>query len=116
MLPPGSARADDQVSQAIAVDIARAGDAGARAVIGIDAVDAEAAVPEIGQIDRRRASLAEDHVALPGKSLSPSGSAPDAPTIRSARPSPLTSPAPETLTPEKSSTSMPSMRKPLARE
>ena len=42
---------DDQVGQAIAVDVAGAGDAEARAVIGIDAVDAEAAGPEIAEID-----------------------------------------------------------------
>ena len=51
---------------------------------------------------------AEDDVALAGRRQSPG-----APTIRSSKPSPLTSPAPATEKPLSSSASIPSRRKPF---
>ena len=94
-------RPDDQVVDAVAVDVARARDREAAAVVRVDPVEAEAVRSvERGEIEARREAGvgAEDDVALAGVVL-PSGSAPGAPTIRSSMPSPLTSPAPATEQP-----------------
>ena len=110
-----SEAADDQVVDAVAVDVARAGDRDAAVVAVVDPVEAEAvAAVERGEIEARREARggAEHDVARAGSS-SPPGSAPGAPTIRSSMPSPLTSPAPATETAAASSASIPSRRKPL---
>ena len=90
---------DDQIIDAVAVDVPRAGDREAAVVIRVDPVEAEAVgAVERGEIEARREARggAEDHIALAGSSVRRT---PGAPTIRSSMPSPLTSPAPATEMP-----------------
>ena len=61
-----SASPDDQVRQAVAIDVTGAGNADAGVVVGIDAVDPETADAQHGEIDRRAAGLAEHHIAFAG--------------------------------------------------
>ena len=77
-------------------------DAEAGLVARVLAVDDEAAVAgrDRGEVDRRReaAGVAEHHIAVARLARSPWPSAPNAPTMRSSKPSPLMSPAEATLT------------------
>ena len=103
-------RPDDQIGEAVAVHVAGRGDAEAGIVIRRIALDDEA----VGGRERREIDhlpvepagvdrvaearrLAEHHVSLAG--VTPPSSPPGAPTIRSSKPSPFTSPAAETLKP-----------------
>ena len=112
----GIRRPDDQVGEAVAVHVPRRGDRVAAAIVLIDADQAEAVGPvQRRKVERRRprpARLAVHHIALALIVAPPALSAPGAPTIRSAKPSPFTSPAEET---ERRSIacSMPIRRKPL---
>ena len=64
-------------------------------------------------VAREAAGLAEDHVAVAGIGTSVRGAVgKDAPTIRSSKPSPLTSPAEDTEQPDWSTASSPWSTKP----
>ena len=94
-------RPDDQVIDAVAVDVPRARDREAAVVIVVDPVEAEAVgAVERGEIEARREARggAEHHVALAGV-VPAAGIGAGAPMIRSSMPSPLTSPAPATEKP-----------------
>jgi len=67
----GVRRADNQVGQAVAVDVARAADRKAGPVVAIDAVDGKAAraVRHVRQLDRRGSGLAEHDITLAGFSV-----------------------------------------------
>ena len=58
-------RTDDQVGQAVAVDVARRRHAVATLVACGSAVDHEPAQAHIGEVDRRGARLAEHHITAP---------------------------------------------------
>ena len=118
-LPAGIAaiRADDQIVEAVAVDVPRPGNRTAAVVARVDAVEAEA----VGAVERREIEGARrspqrcrtPHSSRPHTPSTPS--APRAPMIRSSKPSPLTSPAHATETAAARRTaSMPSRRKPFA--
>ena len=69
--PPriGAGSPDDQVGEAIAVDVARAAHREARAIVRVDAIEAEAVgAVEGGEVERatEAARVAEHHVALTG--------------------------------------------------
>ena len=91
----GASGADDQVVEAVAVDVARRGDGTAAEVARRLAAELEAvAAVEARQVDVRRRSLRPCRTPRSSRRRRlPCGSAPRAPTIRSSKPSPLTSPA-----------------------
>ena len=64
----GAAGTEDQVGEAVAVDVASRGDRGAQFVTGALAIDHEAAATggNVRKLDRRRAGAAEDDVAATG--------------------------------------------------
>ena len=107
--PPGPSaigRPDDQVVEAVAVDVAGRGDRTAGLIVRILPWITKPPVPsgDMAEIDRRAesAGLAEHHVAVAGivaraRRAGPSAAAP---MIRSSKPSPLTSPAEETEQPD----------------
>ena len=109
----GSPGADDQVGEAVAVDVAGRGHRDAALVARRRAAELEAGrAVERREIDvgGKARSLAEHHVARAGDTL---GSA-EAPTIRSAKPSPLMSPAEATEMPLSSPSAAPLSLKPVA--
>ena len=96
----GPVGADDQVGEAVAVDVAGRGDREAAVVTGRHAAELEAVGAVEGgevEIGAEARGLAEHHIARPGKASMRIGSA--SPMIRSAKPSPLTSPAEATEMP-----------------
>jgi hypothetical protein len=89
---------NDQVIKAVPVDISGFGNAESGKASGFPADDKAGGRGKIRQIDWAEASrLAENHIGLTG--IRPTRSPKAAPTIRSSKPSPLTSPAPDTLEP-----------------
>ena len=114
-------RADDQVGEAVAVDVARRGDAAAGLVARRIALDDEA----VGGRERREVDHLPAACRRPCRSPTPCRTPhrprrhrcrrrrhDGAPTIRSAKPSPFTSPAEETLQPARSPAVSPWMMKP----
>ena len=105
----GSASADDEIAEAVAIDVPGPGDRGSRCDHRcIDAVEAEA----VGAVEGRKVEAGSRTPRLcrtrrnSRRQRHPPGSAPGAPMMMSAKPSPLTSPAPATEEPLQSHASI----------
>ena len=111
----GAVGADDQVGEAVAVDVAGRGDRAAAAVVRRHAAELEAVAAVEAWRGRgwRRSPRPCRTPHSSRRKRVPCGSAPLAPTIRSAKPSPLTSPAEATERPLLSAAAAPLSLKPL---